>query len=205
MTNDFFAPVDHVSAADRLQAEQKLRDAHQRGLLGADEFEARMSAVIMAERLPELTAAVEGQAPMPPAGSWQGYRTPSEPVNAALVAPASRSARGSTTMAVAAHLSPLLTWLLGPLVIWAVSPVGSPARREAAKAFNWQLVASAIGLAASMIGWILPGDANPVARIWMVIWLVLTVIGAVAAAKGRDWSNPVRRLVGWEVLSERGR
>ena len=61
------------------------------------------------------------------------------------------------------------------------------AKREAAKAFNWQLVASAVGLAASAVGWILPGDGNPVARIWTVIWVVLTVLGAVGAARGKQW------------------
>lgn len=202
MTNDFFAPADSVSATDRQQAEQRLRAAHQQRRLGADEFEARLSAVIMAERLPELTAAVEGPAPQTAGNSWQGYRT-SEPASGTVVSPRAPGVHGTTTLAVVAHLSPLLTWLFGPLVIWAVSPEGSTARREAAKAFNWQLVASAIGLAASMIGWILPGDDNPVSRIWMVIWLVLTVLGAVAAAKGRDFSNPVRRLVKWEVLPER--
>lgn len=204
MTSDFFAPVDSVSASDRLQAEQRLRDAFQQGRLSADEFEARLSAVIMADRLSELAAAVDGPAPATTGTPWQGYRA-SEPVSGPVVPASGSAARGSTTMAVIAHLSPFLTWIFGPLVIWAVSPEGSTTRREAAKAFNWQLVASAIGLAASMIGWILPGDGNPVARIWTVVWVVLTVIGAVAAAKGRDFSNPVRRLVKWEVLPERRR
>lgn len=202
MTNDFFAPVDSVSAADRQRAEQRLRHAHQQGRLGSAEFEARLSAVIMADRLADLAAAVDGPAPVTAGNPWQGHRA-SEPVSGPVVPASGSAVRGSTTMAVIAHLSPLLTWIFGPLVIWAVSPEGSTTRREAAKAFNWQLVASAIGLAASMIGWILPGDGNPIARIWTVIWLVLTVIGAVAAAKGRDVTNPVRRLVPWEVLPDR--
>ncbi len=201
MTYDFFAPVDSVSKQDRDGAEQRLREAHRLGRMDSAEFEARMSRVITAERLDELAAAVDG--PLPAAASGYGHRSyePSGAVSGEIV-PARPGADRSTTMATLAHLSPFLFWLFGPLVFWAVSPAGSYAKREAAKAFNWQLVASAIGLAAAAVGWILPGDGNPVARIWTVIWVVLTVLGAVGAARGKQWRNPVRALVPWEVLSE---
>jgi uncharacterized Tic20 family protein len=108
-------------------------------------------------------------------------------------------------MALLAHLSPFLTWLIGPAVIWALSAKGSYTRREAAKAFNWQLLAFVIGMVVSALGWIIPGDGNPVAGVWTAIWVVMTVIGAVMASRGAEWSNPIRRLVPLEVLSERGR
>lgn len=202
MTHDFFAPVDSVSKDDRDRAEQRLREAHRLGRLGTAEFDARMSRVIMAERLEELAAAVDGPLPIAPAS--YGYRTPYEP-SAPLtgtIVPTASTAGRSTTMAVIAHLSPFLLWLFGPLLIWAISPTDSYAKREAAKAFNWQLMAAAVGLAAAAVGWILPGDGNPVAAIWTVIWVVFTVLGAVGAARGNDWRNPIRALVPWEVLSE---
>ena len=34
---------------------------------------------------------------------------------------------------------------------------------------------------------------------------ILLIAGAVGAARGKDWRNPVRALVPWEVLSERKR
>lgn len=110
-----------------------------------------------------------------------------------------------TTMAVVAHLLPFVTWLFGPAVVWALSAKGSNTRREAAKAFNWQLIAFVIGIVVAALGWIIPGDGNPIAGIWTAIWVVLTVIGAVMAGKGAEWTNPIRRVVPLEVLNERGR
>lgn len=203
MTQDFFAPVDSVSKQDRDNAEWRLREAHRLGRMNAAEFEARMSRVITAERLDELAAAVDGPLPVTSGYAYRAYE-PSGPVSGEVL-PVAPSSDRSTTMATLAHLSPFLFWIFGPLVFWAISPAGSVTKHEAAKAFNWQLFASAIGLAAAAVGWILPGDGNPVARIWTVIWVVLTVLGAVGAARGKDWRNPVRALVPWEVLPERKR
>ncbi len=203
MTNDFFAPVNSVSKSDRDRAEQRLREAHQFGLIDAAEFEARMSRVITADRLEDLAAATDG--PLPTESAGQQRRSYSEPMFSGAVQAA--HPRGSveqgTGMAVLAHLSPFLTWLIGPAVIWAISAKGSFARREAAKAFNWQLLAVIVGAIVGIVGGALPGDGNPIAAIWTVIWVVLTVIGAAKAAKGDDWRNPIRALVPIEVLPER--
>lgn len=204
MTHDFFAPVDSVSKSDRDTAEQRLREAHQLGRIDSTEFEARMSAVITAERLDQLAAAVDGPLPFAPSG--YGYRAPGQPpAISGEIVPTRPVMDRSTTMATIAHLSPFLVWLFGPLVIWAVSPTGSYAKREAAKAFNWQLLAFVVGILASILGGLLPGDGNPIAAVWTVIWVVVTVLGAVGAARGNDWRNPVRALVPWEVLPERKR
>lgn len=208
MTNDFFAPVDSVSRDDRERAGQQLREAHRLGHLDDAEFEARMSRVIAADRLAELSAAVDG--PAPHSESWQQHRPYREPsfgaaAVAGVVQPARQAASSSTTMALVAHLAPFLTWLIGPLVLWAIAAKGSYARREAAKAFNWQLTAFVIGIVVSVLGGLLPGDGNPIAGLWTAAWVVLTVIGAVMAHRGADWRNPVRALVPWEVLPERER
>lgn len=204
MTHDFFAPVDSVSKDDRDRAEQRLREAHRLGMVGSAEFEARMSRVITAERLDQLAAAVDGPLPIAPANDrYRGYE-PNEPLTGTLV-PTSSGAGNSTTMATIAHLSPFLLWLFGPLLIWAISPAGSYAKREAAKAFNWQLLAMVMGIVVAIVGSLLPGDGNPLAGVWTVLWIVLTVVGAVKASRGDDWRNPVRALVPWEVLPERKR
>lgn len=230
MTNDFFAPVDSVSKTDRDRAEQRLREAHQLGRIDAAELEARMSRVIAAERLDELAAATDG--PLP-SGATNAYAQPgpfaqpgpyaqsydhtayAEPGAAqgrtrpTFVGTVQQVGQGmsdrGTTMAVVAHLLPFVTWLFGPAVVWALSAKGSNTRREAAKAFNWQLIAFVIGIVVAALGWIIPGDGNPIAGIWTAIWVVLTVIGAVMAGKGAEWTNPIRRVVPLEVLNERGR
>ena len=203
MTNDFFAPVDSVSRGDRENAEARLRTAHQLGQIGAAEFETRLSRVIAADRLDQLAAAVDGPLPIEAPPQYRSYSEPAPGyVSGAVVAP---STDKNTTLALIAHLSPFLTWLIGPLVIWAMAPAGSYAKREAAKAFNWQLIAFVAGLVFGVLGNLLPGDGNPLAGIWTAIWVVLTVLGAVGAAKGNDWRNPIRAAVPWEVLSERRR
>jgi uncharacterized Tic20 family protein len=223
--NDFFAPVDSVSVTDRQNAEQRLREAHRLGRIDNSEFDARMARVITAERLDELAAAVDGPLPQlstSPYTSYTGYSEPSgagqsytgrsapssngHPTFSGVVQSTGQSiSERGTGMALLAHLSPFLTWLIGPAVIWAFSAKGSYTRSEAAKAFNWQLVAFIIGLLVSVIGWILPGEGNPIAGIWTAAWVIMTVIGAVMASRGADWKNPIRRLVPLELLNERGR
>lgn len=230
--NDFFAPVDSVSVTDRQNAEQRLREAHGLGRIDNAEFDARMARVITAERLDELAAAVDGPLPATPYSSYASYAEPSgtqqphhgpyhhgQSFQSRAAGPdqsrqtfsgvvqntrQSISERG-TGVALLAHLSPFLIWLIGPAVIWALSAKGSYTRSEAAKAFNWQLVAFIIGLLVNVIGWIIPGEGNPIAGIWTAVWVVMTVIGAVMASRGTDWHNPIRRLVPLEVLNERGR
>ncbi|MFT3861225.1 DUF4870 domain-containing protein [Micropruina sp.] len=205
MTNDFFAPVVSVTKSDRDRAEQRLREAHQLGRINATEFDVRMARVITAERQSDLAAAVDG--PLPSSTSFPSYGgsiPPAKPTFAGSVLPSRRPLAGNgTTMAVIAHLAPFLTWLIGPAVIWAISAKGSYQRREAAKAFNWQVLAAIGGMLVSVIGWIIPGQGNPITGIWTAGWVILTVFGAVMAGKGADWTNPIRRLVPLEVLSER--
>lgn len=209
MTNDFFAPVDSVTKADRDGAEQRLREAHQLGRIDTNEFEARMSMVITADRVDELAAAVDG--PLVNHSYQQPYtatppRSYVEPTFAATLQPARQGiADRGTGVALIAHLSPFLLWLFGPAIIWAISAKGSYSRKEAAKAFNWQLLAFGVGMLTWTTGWLVPGDGNPVAGVWTAIWVVLTIVGAVKAAKGDDWNNPIRRAIPLEVLSERGR
>ncbi|MFT4218013.1 MAG: hypothetical protein QM619_12650 [Micropruina sp.] len=42
-----------------------------------------------------------------------------------------------------------------------------------------------VGIAAHLVGGLLPGDANLIARMRTVIWVVLTVFGTVGAARGK--------------------
>ena len=106
-------------------------------------------------------------------------------------------------MAALAHLSPLFSWLLGPLLVFALTEPGSYPRREAAKAFNFQLTSTIAGLGATVLAafsWSLFGR---LLSLMFLAWLVLTVVGGVKALKGEDWTNPVKQIIKLEPLSER--
>jgi uncharacterized Tic20 family protein len=102
-----------------------------------------------------------------------------------------------------AHLSVFFFWIFGPGLVFALSPAGSYARREAAKAFNFQVV-SAISLAVvaivsavanvNLIGWMFP--------LMALSWLILTVVGGAKALQGEDWRNPVKSVLRLQVLPE---
>jgi uncharacterized Tic20 family protein len=103
-----------------------------------------------------------------------------------------------------AHLSGLFLSILGPGVGYAVSPQDSPARREAAKAFNFQLI--------SLIASLIAGTVVAFTDIWLIdflvglgwlAWVTLSIIGGVKAAQGSDWNNPVTKAVKLKVLPEK--
>ena len=183
MSAVFPAPI---TPADRERAEGYLKDAYADGLLGEAEFDTRMGQVMAAGSRSELTASCAGIVGVRPS------------------VPRPRIA-GGTGLATAAHFSGIASSFIGPWLAYQVATPRSFARREAAKAFNWQLIAFVIGIVVAALGWIIPGDGNPIAGIWTAIWVVLTVIGAVMAGKGAEWTNPIRRVVPLEVLNERGR
>lgn len=202
MTSDPFILTEQVTKADRERAEAALRTEHQQGRLTTEEFNERLGRVYLAETPVALADAQYGPVAAPAASS-----RPAEPVFTGTVENVRRPfVQQGNGLAVFAHLSPFVLWLFGPLVAWALAKPGSTAKREAAKAFNWQLLALVIGIGVSIVAGLVLGNAGDVvSRVWTGIWAVLTIIGAVMAAKGRDWTNPLRARLGWEVLAERPR
>lgn len=184
------SPYLRVSEADRQRAEQWLKEAYVAGRLGEGELDERLGRAMTATTRAELTVACQGLPPMP--------------ASAYLPRPVATANQGSG-LAAFAHFSVFFLWLAGPLLAYAASAPGSLARREAAKAFNWQFVSFIALVGGSIANGLLGGAFDWVLGIAGLVWFVLTVVGGIRAAQGEDWRNPVMRLVPWEVLRERRR
>ena len=89
--------------------------------------------------------------------------------------------------------------------LWSMlSTPGTYARREAAKAFNFQLIALVAFVVVGMLGGITGLDIFGWLMPFMGLgWLILTIVGGAKALQGENWKNPVRRVVPLQVLSEK--
>lgn len=180
------APGTRITNIERERVEGRLKDAYAEGRLDEFELDRRLEAVMSATSRAQLSAAVAGVVPL------------SAAVRAGLPEPTVTRGRG---LAAVAHFSVFVAWLLGPGLCYALAAPGSYARREAAKAFNFQVV-SLVGLVSLVVlgsifegafGWLIP-------LAWLG-WFVLTIVGGAKASAGENWTNPVMRVVRWEVLS----
>ncbi|QGN33298.1 DUF1707 and DUF4870 domain-containing protein [Microlunatus sp. Gsoil 973] len=202
----------HVSTEQRDRAADYLKAAYAEGRISEAEFDRRIGLVLGAVTRKDLNEAFFGLVDVPPvdapggpnpyaSGSFRsqagyGYLSPTSsglPVRH----------EGSPGGALA-HFSGLFTSVLGPGIGYAVSSPGSLARRESAKAFNFQLVAL-IGL---VIGGTLQGITHSgligfLVGLGWVAWVVLSIVGGVKAAQGEDWTNPVTKAVKLRVLPEK--
>ena len=107
--------------------------------------------------------------------------------------------------AVLGHLSPLLTGLLGPLVLFMVlKDRGSFVRHHGAEALNLQITLALVSFAGVLVGGLLTlvtfGLAAlvlaPVAAVFAAVVLVFQVLAAVRANQGLDCRYPLTlRLV----------
>lgn len=180
-----------VSDVDRARAESLLQDAYCDGRLDEVELDRRLGMVMVAQTRRDLNASVAGLPPrvMAPRAS------------------ASPRSPQATGLGAAAHLSGLFTWIFGPLLFFAVSTPGTPARREAARAFNFQLVAGLVFLVTAIVAGTLLPDAvvGLVMALGWVAWLALTVVGGAKALAGQPWQNPVMKVLRLEVLDSRTR
>ena len=94
--------------------------------------------------------------------------------------------------------------MLGPGLVYAASTQGTYARREAAKAFNFQLIATVAFVLVGILGGITELDLFGILMPLIGLsWLVLTVIGGAKALQGENWRNPVKSVVKLEVLKEK--
>ena len=189
MSPSYPAPFGRpVSTADRERAEGWLKDAYADGRIDDAELDRRLGQVMTARNGVELAASCTGLVPL------------SRSLGAALPRPA--VTRGAPLASVA-HFSALFTWIVGPWLCHAVAAPGSFARREAAKAFNFQVIATVALVVTVILGGVFfDGVLGTVLPLGWLAWFLLTVYGGVKAARGQDWRNPVTRLVRWEVLDE---
>ena len=190
-----------VTPEQRDRAEHWLQEAYADGRISELEFDRRIGQVISADSRRELNEAffglVQVTAPSQALGVHPAYRP--------LVRPETRIQAGRGVAALA-HFSPFVLWLLGPVLVFALAQPGSYPRREAAKAFNFQLIS-----ALAFIGTIIVAAITELAVFeWMlplmfIGWFLLTIVGGAKALQGEDWKNPVRHVIKLEALSERGR
>jgi|GEM_PF-855986 len=116
--------------------------------------------------------------------------------------PGSEGANRAT--GAAAHFLALATSIVGPGIIFAISRQGSSARREAAKAFNFQVIALLALIAYTILSIFLPNFLdNIIYPLISLGWLLGTVVGGAKAAQGEDWENPVNKVVKLKILSDK--
>ena len=190
-----------VTPEQRDRAEQWLQEAYADGRISEIEFDARIGQALSASTRKELNEAFYGLVQPQFASSAPSRGVRSMGVYGGGYVPAPRTE--STTMGALAHFSALGTSIFGPGAVYLLSSPGSRTHREAAKAFNFQLIAGLVGIIglilAAVAPWHILDFVNPLIGIG---WLVLTVVGGAKAAQGEDWKNPVKSVIKLDVLTE---
>ncbi|HEY5822080.1 MAG TPA: DUF1707 and DUF4870 domain-containing protein [Propionibacteriaceae bacterium] len=189
----------HVTPDQRDRAESWLKEAYSDGRISEDEFDRRIGQVLSAVSRKDLNDAFYGLVSVPMTSQALGVHPAYQP----LVRPETRQQAGRGVAAFA-HFSAFFLWLLGPALVYALSTPGTYARKEAAKAFNFQVVSS-VGLAGvAIVGGITGADwIGGLFALAFLGWIVLTVVGGAKALQGEEWRNPVKAVVKLEVLPEK--
>ncbi len=189
----------HVTPDQRDRAESFLQEAYADGRISEVEFDSRIGQVISAVTRKELNEAFFGLVQVPAPSQALGVH----PAYAPMIKPETRQQAGRGVASLA-HFSVFFTWLFGPGAVYLLSPTGSYARREAAKAFNFQLISSITFVAMMIIGGISDNGVIDMVLGAMVLgWFALTIVGGAKALQGDDWKNPVKNVVKVEVLNEK--
>ncbi len=193
-----------VTPDQRARAEDYLQRAYADGRLSGEEFDHRIGIALSATTRRELNSAFEGLARIPtsPGQYRSGYGlAPMNPY-------ASQIQRNpeATPGGAVAYFSGAFTWLIGPGIAAAVTPAGSPAHRQAAKAFNATVSFTAMAFVLSVLQNVIH-PLNMVSGLVGVMWFVFMIVGGVKAANGEDWTNPFTRVLPIRILDDgtRGR
>lgn len=211
MTASFEHPSLHtpVTAEQRDRAAQHLQTAYAEGRISEEEFDRRIGQVLSAANRKELNDAFYGLVEVPT------FSQPGPQPGAAYPSPAYHgygsgygyqpAVRNEGTAGGAlAHFSGLFVSILGPGIGYAVSKPGSPARKESAKAFNFQMVSLLFVIVGGTLSAITDsGLIHFLMGLATIAWVVLSIIGGVKAARGENWANPVKKVVKWEILPEK--
>ncbi|MER5322557.1 DUF4870 domain-containing protein [Streptosporangium roseum] len=128
------------------------------------------------------------QGAYPPPGAYgppPGYGYPAPP---GTYGP--RPGGDDTSMAMLAHLLGLLTWFVGPLVVYLAKKDDSPyVRDQAAEALNFQLTLMIAYFVSWILAFVLIGFV-----LMFVVWigsLILMIVAAVAANRGERYRYPL--------------
>ncbi len=189
----------HVTSDQRDRAEDWLKEAYADGRITELEFDTRIGQVITAETRKDLNEAFYGLVQVPTPSRALGVHPAYQP----LVRPETREQAGRG-VAGFAHFSVFFFWLLGPGLVFALSTPGTHARREAAKAFNFQLISFIVLIVTGILAGITGLDVFEWVMPFMFLgWFILTIIGGAKALQGDNWRNPVKSVLKLEVLSEK--
>ena len=188
-----------VTPEQRDRAVSWLQQAYAEDRIGESELDWRLGQVLEADNRRELNQAFYGIVEVPVAARAMNLHPAYQP----LVRPEVRQQAGRGAAGFA-HFSVFVLWLLGPLLVFGLSAPGSYARREAAKAFNFQLLSFLVLAGSAFITAVIPGDGfNSILGLMGVAWFVLTLVGGAKALQGDDWRNPATRALKLRVLSEK--
>ena len=189
----------HVTTEQRDRAESWLKEAYADGRISELEFDQRIGQVLSAVSRKDLNEAFYGLVQVPTPSRALGVHPAYQP----LIRPETRQQAGRG-VAGFAHFSFFLMWLFGPGLVYALSSPGTYARREAAKAFNFQLISTIAFFSLLIIGGITNSDlVGGLFGLFALGWFILTIVGGAKALQGEDWKNPVKSVVKLEVLSEK--
>lgn len=188
-----------VTEEQRNRAENWLQEAYADGRISESEFDRRIGQVITAGNRRDLNEAFFGLVQVPTGSHALGVHPAYRP----LIRPETRTQAGRG-VAAAAHFSSFFFWILGPLMVFALTTPGTYPRREAAKAFNFQLVAGVAGIGTTILAAITEFDVfGWLLGLMFLGWVLLTIVGGAKALQGDNWTNPVKYLIKAEPLSER--
>lgn len=188
-----------VTPEQRRRAEAWLQEAYADGRISEPEFDRRIGQIISAGSRKDLNDAFYGLVSVPVASQALGVHPAYQP----LIRPETRQQAGRGVAGLA-HFSVFFFWLFGPGLVYALSSPGTYARREAAKAFNFQLISTVAFLTVAMIGGVTSSDwMGGLLGLMMIGWFLLTIVGGAKALQGDDWRNPVKHVIKLEVLAEK--
>ena len=189
----------YVTPDQRDRAESWLKEAYADGRISEVEFDSRIGRVLTAETRKELNDAFYGLVQVATPSRALGVHPAYQP----LVRPETRQQAGRGVAGLA-HFSVFFLWLLGPGLVFALSSPGTYVRREAAKAFNFQLISFIAFVVVGIVAGITELDVFAWLMPFMFLgWFILTIVGGAKALQGENWRNPVKSVVKLEVLSEK--
>ena len=171
-----------VTPQERQAALQRLRVAYEDGMLSGEDFDRRAGMAEMAQSRRDLNTAFLGLVDVTPEAARLG------------MVPAGRG------LAVAAHVSGWFFFLVGPLVCYAVAPVGSYARHEAAKAVNLSVVTLLALVVAVGVTLVDEQVGMPLLLLFGGCWWLTSLVAALQAGKGNDWDHPLAKWLPLQLV-----
>ena len=188
----------YVTPEQRDRAEHWLQEAYADGRISEDDFDRRIGQVISSTTRKDLNVAFYGLVNVPGTSTAMGLHPAYQP----LVRPETKQQAGRGVAGLA-HFSVFFLWILGPGLFYAMSPAGSYARKEAAKAFNFQLITIISFVTVGIVDGLIRPDIDWVFGVMFLGWLLLTIVGGAKAFQGENWRNPVKAVLKLEVLPEK--